>query len=373
MIPILTVATAIVSSMLIAFESLKKYSHMISTLLLLIFFFLLVGGNSDNADYLNYIWSYQDSTDFTWNKIGYWAYFLIIALSRSFGFDFVTYRLVMYGIGFLFLYLFMRKIVGWSPLFLILYFIFPMGIDATQMKNFVAMAILTYAFTFLCYPSKKNTFFYSILVLLASGFHVVFIIFLPAPLFKKIMEIRYFSLIFGIMVLSMIILLSAGPGNTLFMNLLGAVTPEDLTNKRELYLAQSVRFGYIAYLIANVLTTIGLKYAQNVVDNSLTATVNEKNFVHLAYTCSLYAFLFFPLYMFTLQFARLFRDLFPIFHAAVVIALNVICPKYLTVNIRQVLLLGCYLILLFYMWFLVIYGVFDSTVIPLFQSNIFIQ
>lgn len=372
MIITLTAAVATVSGMLMAFESLRKYSHMLSSLLLLIFFYLLVGGNSDNADYLTYVWTYQGSSDFTWDRFGYWAYYLTIAFCRNLGLDFVSYRLIMYGIGFLFLFLFMRKIIGWSPLFLFFYFIFPMGIDATQMKNFVAMTILAYAFTFLCSSSKKGNIFYYLLVLLASGFHVAFLIFLPVPFFRRALSIRYFSVIFWTIVLSMIVLLSTGPGNTAFMTFLGTITPDDLMDKQALYLNQSVRFGYIIFLIANILIAVGLRYVWKVASQSLTATITEKNFIHLAYICSLYSFLFFPFYMFTLEFARFFRDLFPIFHAAIVIALNVMCPKYLTITVRQILLLGCYLILLFYMGIFVIYNVFDSTVIPLFQSNIFI-
>lgn len=371
MIITLTAAVATVSGMLMAFESIRKYKHILSALLLLIYFFLLVGGNSDNADYLNYVWSYQNGAGFTWGRFGYWAYYLIIASCRNIGFDFVSYRLLMYGIGFLFLFLFMRKAVGWSPLFLFFYFIFPMGIDATQMKNFVAMTILAYAFTFLCNSSRKGTILYYLLVLLASGFHVVFLIFLPVPLFKRLLSIRYFSVIFGFIVLSMIVLLSTGPGNTAFMTLLGAIAPDDLMDKQELYLKQAVRFGYLIFLAANIFITVGLRYVWKIVSHSLTATISEKNFVHLAYICSLYSFLFLPFYMFTLDFARFFRDLFPIFHAAVVIALNIMCPKHLTVTARQILLFGCYLILLFYMGFFVIYKEFDFTVIPLFQSNIF--
>ena len=78
-----------------AFESLRKYSHMLSSLLLMIFFYLLVGGNSDNADYLNYVWTYQGSSDFTWDRFGYWAYYLTIAFCRNLGLDFVSYRLIM--------------------------------------------------------------------------------------------------------------------------------------------------------------------------------------------------------------------------------------------------------------------------------------
>lgn len=372
MIITLTAAIATVSGMLMAFESLRKYSHMLSSLLLMIFFYLLVGGNSDNADYLNYVWTYQNGAGFTWGRFGYWAYYLIIEFCRNLGLDFVSYRLIMYGIGFLFLFLFMRKVVGWSPLFLFFYFIFPMGIDATQMKNFVAMTILAYAFTFLCSSSKKGNIFYYLLVLLASGFHVVFLIFLPVPLFRRVLSLRYFSVVFGIIVFSMIIFLSTGSGNTAFLTFLGTIVPDDLMDKQALYLNQSVRFGYIIFLIANILTTVGLRYIWKVASHSVTATTTEKKFVHLAYICSLYSFLFFPFYMFTLEFARFFRDLFPIFHAAIVIALHVMCPKYLTVTARQILLFGCYLILLFYMGIFVIYNVFDSTVIPLFQSNIFV-
>ena len=156
------------------------------------------------------------------------------------------------------------------------------------------------------------------------------------------------------------------------MTFLGAIAPADLMDKQALYLHQSVRFGYIIFLIANILTTVGLRYVWKVASHSVIATTTEKKFVHLAYICSLYSFLFLPFYMFTLEFARFFRDLFPLFHAAIVIALNVMCPKYLTITGRQVLLCVCYLILLFYMGTFMIYNVLDSTAIPLFQSNIFI-
>lgn len=109
MIITLTAAVATVSGMLMAFESLRKYSHMLSSLLLMIFFYLLVGGNSDNADYLNYVWTYQESSDFTWDRFGYWAYYLTIAFCRNLGLDFVSYRLIMYGIGFLFLFFIYEK------------------------------------------------------------------------------------------------------------------------------------------------------------------------------------------------------------------------------------------------------------------------
>lgn len=352
-------------------EAKNNQKHILSVLVFFLFLLLLMGGNCDNADYLNYQVKYQMTTNIEDIKSSYWAYFFSLFFFNQCGVSFVAYHFFIYGLGLFFIFLLMRKTTKWSLLFLILYCIYPMMMDPTQMKNFVAMTIFSYAVTFLVESSRKNDLKYILFLILSAGFHIVFLIYLPLLLFRKIIDLKYFTpiLISGIFILS--VLFSYTSLNSALMGTMKSLIADDISDK-EAYFIQGVHWGYLPYLMANIIICINANYLRKKAKVSDVLTLYQKKFLDVCFLISVYAFLFVPFYQFTLDFARFFRDLFLIIHAGIVLGLQAlsVSSQRFVISIKQSTVLSIYILILIVLFGWDIFRVYDTVVYPLFHSNV---
>lgn len=352
-------------------EAEDNKKHIISVLLSFLFLLLLMGGNSDNADYSNYQSSYQEAANF-WNvKKSYWAYYFSMFFFNKLGLSFEIYHFAIYGVGLFFIYCLMRKTMGWSLLFLLFYCIYPMMMDPTQMKNFMAMVIFSYAATFLIDSSFKNDIKYIFLVILAAGFHLSAFIYLPLFIFRRFTNKKHFMTILIVGVFAISILFSFTSLNSFLMTTMTAFIADDISSK-EAYFYQGVRLGFLPYLFANIVIFLIANYLRKNAKSSFELTEYQKNFLNLVFIISAYAFLFVPFYQFTLDFARFFRDLFLIFSVGMALGIRglSVSKQRFVISVKQGIVFGIYFVTLLILFGWDISRVYDTVVQPLFNSNV---
>ena len=369
MIPILLSITIIIGVYLI--ELKKNVQHHCSFILSMFFFFFLMGGNYQNADYDAYRYSYYNSS-FENVNFAYWAYNLSMYFFSTLGISFISYRLLLYAIGLIFISFTVKKVSGPNLLFSFFYFLYPMIIDATQMKNFLAMSIFSFALTFLS-ENLLGKIKYTILLLLAGGFHIAIFAFFPLVIFKNFIlskNLRYFFIPF---IFIAALFMSTMGANSVLLNYLSSLMINDFADKQSLYFNQSVNYGFLIYFFATTLNFFVVCKAGKIIKASTYTNDFQKKFSEIVYMCSIYSFLFFPLYMFRLEFSRIFRDLFIVINCLVALALCIQTydGRYLTLSRDKIELGICHIILLGILYYFGIHEAYDSVVQPLFLYNIF--
>lgn len=355
-------------------EKHGKSGHRISSMVLLVLIYVLLAGNYENADTYNYEVEYNENlSGYGFSLTGYWGYYLINCLCKSLGMNYYHSRFVVYGIGFIVLLAAFNRMRINKYAALLLYMLFPMMIDSTQTRSFVAMALITLAITFLINGRIRDKIVFLALIVFSGGFHPICYVYLPlAVCDPKKVEKRFiwpvvlFSLVFAnrfmSSILSDFILMrmdgfSAGRAGLFFTSRVGG---------------QWVKFSATAgviVLVYNMRAAILL---------SSGSTIVEKRFSNIVMYCALFSLAFLPFYFWHSEFSRLLRFFFPSFHMLFIMFLNVgnISPVeqgkhafVLEFHILKRLIIAAYFMLNIYMFYWDIYIFKDIVITPLFTYN----
>lgn len=370
----------VAASLLIYFyERIHSRRHILSSLLLFITVLLAMGGNSENADTWIYMRRYQDAT-FHAEGSTQWAQQYFLFICNKLGFSFQQFRFIYYLIGLSLICITAYKVISSQPSFLLFYILFPMLIDATQMKNFMAMAILSFAIPFLLNAGWKNKLTYILLIFLAAGFQLAAYAYLPLILFanttnKKsiralaILLVAAFSLLFSNRFL----------GKYLPVFILQNLSETTVVRVQKFFYRQ-INLGYLVYFLATFIVFFFLRKIHRDMQTFEKAKASEKQFVELCYLCSIYSFAFFPFYLFASDFSRLLRNFSIINHIAVVLYIQALRreekptsyrgrDRALLIPTRSFFFVVAYLLYLAYMYYWDIAVFYDTVVVPFFTYN----
>ena len=145
---------------------------------------VLMGGNSENPDMLNYINTYGRNS---LSSEGAWLGARIINICNSFGIEFKYYRLILCILGLYILYVANKKLTDNNKWFYVLYFICPFIMDSTQLDNFLCMCFVMLGFSFIVNVADKYaTHKFIVSVIIASGFHIIGIMYIPVIFLMRI-------------------------------------------------------------------------------------------------------------------------------------------------------------------------------------------
>ncbi len=148
--------------------------------------------NVDIPDYKGYYGTYYSIIEggiyeSHFERFGF-LYKAICKLSISIGLDFNTFRLFLF-LGCIFLIIFsVKKLTPRINLVLSLYMVFPFTMDCIQIRNFIAEAVIIFAFQFIFLSTeqknanKKNIILFITFVIIATLFHptsLIYLIYLP--------------------------------------------------------------------------------------------------------------------------------------------------------------------------------------------------
>lgn len=289
----------------------------------LIFVFLLVlewilfSGSTGSPDYYNYSSMYY-GREATY-KSSEVLYYLVSDLFKGIGFSYVTFNAVLIGASLLALCHAASLLIGEKPIFLLMYLIWPGLIDWVQVRNMLAMALLTWAVACLITDIKRGKFKFVILVAIAAGFQIIAIAYFPivmlqdiVPKYKHNRKSKRMILV-GIAALAV---LSAVP-QSIFLSIARMVTVigRSFDGRLSYYLSSTVKYGYLMNWAIQIANYFFAKWARKIADKKQIDknSINYKVIVIMEYI-NLYMFVFFPLYRLNTNFLRLTRNLVPLMY-----------------------------------------------------------
>ncbi|MBQ6960128.1 MAG: EpsG family protein [Clostridia bacterium] len=355
-------------------RTLGKSKHGLSAIVLIILIFLLLAGNYENADTYNYEVEYNENlSEYGIVFTGYWGYYLLTVLGKALSINYFHFRFIVYGIGLFILFMAFNRLNINQYASLLLYMLFPMIIDSTQTKNFVAMALITLAITFLISGKIRDKIVFLALIILAGGFHPICYVYFPLVVCdSKKVQVRFvlpivlFALVFAnrfsISILS----------NYILAHLDGF-----LASRASEFFSSRVGGQWVKFSATAVVVILVYSMRKAILSSS-HSTSEEKRFSNIVMYCALFSLSFLPLYFLQSEFARLLRVFFPAFHMLFIMFLGTRNKT----SVRQgekafaavftpseLLIITVYFLLIVYMFYWDIYIYKDTVVMPFFTYN----
>lgn len=278
---------------------------------LLIFMWVLFGLNSWNADYFGYQQTYNSiginnafESYFQEFEIGYK---FVCRVAYKFGFDYNLFLATFSIIGLLLITSTIFKYTKRRSYVLGLYFLYPFMMDIVQIRNFMAMAIILFAFRYLISNRKVDKIKYIFFVLIASTFQTVgifYLILVLAPIKNRATLVKVVGGI-TIGIIGVISLLNNG------------ISIPIISTISYLYLKTSIatRLGYLVYFFIsfNLVRFARKKNLEILLKNddinSEIDIESELEFGEIVYNINIILFCIYPLLFLSVDFIRLYRNL----------------------------------------------------------------
>lgn len=308
--------------------SLIYYSIMISNLWIglknkkIVFFYslsivilllLIVGSgptvtlNSEGitTDYYNYKLSYESVNI---SNLSYeFGYDILMIIGNSLNLNFFTFRLLLYTVGFYFIWKSLIKGKNLSVHYVLgLYLIYLVIIDSEQLKNFFALSLLSFGFKYLLDVKFSSSLKYILWVLVASTIHVSFLLYLPLAVLSLPNKRRIAKFVVGLG-LGLIIMQFVGI-NLPFVDILITELSDTYANN---YVSTTTGYGVFIPMIMHISTTTFAFISSyrllrnkfyNVLDHDrkLLETINLINAISVIFS---------PLFFMNINFYRIIRNL----------------------------------------------------------------
>lgn len=344
----------------LSFLGLIKKNSKTLALLLIAVMWALYGWNTGVADYINYLWRFNGILDNTIEFNTEYGFSLFSSLVSSLGFDYTFFRIIYSLIGLTLISSTVFRYTYNVSFVFALYFIYPFLFDVAQMRNFMAMAIFTFAFRYLVEDKKYNTLKYVICISIACTFHtaaIFYFIFIFAKYVRK-------------NILSIITLISVPIGcllsyTGLILNIVSKFTAREkiihwFDNRAKLGIL--LMWGLlllnvaIVHLVCNkIVVSDYSNYSQEQMDYK-SRCVDPKivgNFSEVLIKINILTLFVMVLLIFNQEFVRIYRNLLPLYYISLAIY-----QQQKTTNIKEK-----YLFLLLnigYVFFLAIYYIYTT-------------
>lgn len=283
----------------------NRFHFSILFVLIFIFMWILFGGNTANADYLNYKNVYDllnQYGDYSAIEVGFR---FLCKLGNRIGLNYNQFLAVFSFIGLSLIASTVHKYTNKISAVFCLYFIYPFLLDIVQIRNFMAMAIIIFGIRYLIDNNKRGVIKYILCVLLASTFHntaffYLIFAFVKIKDYKKIITITSFAIIIGIFIYNfyptLITKIVASERYTSYLSL------NTKAYTKVLFLLYFLFNIVLIYYFYRVIKKNGTDTQNNTNDNQITfADVIMK--VNILVTVS-YVFL-----LYDVDFVRLFRNI----------------------------------------------------------------
>lgn len=276
-----------------------KRAHIFALLLIFLLIFL-AAKNRENPDYIAYKWMYESRMQV---EIG-WTFLEQLAINVGFQYD--AFKSCIIIISFLLTYGGLVKLDVNENIIISLYAFYPFVMDAIQIRNFLATAILIYGYHFLIKNNKKGRIIFILLVLAASSIQSLFPIFLVLLWINQKNPTSARNKLIGIAVVSsfiVLVLLKLFPG---LVNTIGLMLFNSRPDKIDYYVQNNVGFGFLIFGAMHVLFTLGIYYCAK---NNENATENEILLLKSIFWADLLLLCTLPLLTIHIEFYRIYRNL----------------------------------------------------------------
>lgn len=339
---------------------------------------IVMGGATEIPDYETYLLAYAHGgttagTEFIFD--------FFVKICKACGMSYAEFRIATAILGLFVLYISIyrvEKILSINGTMLwALYMLYPFALDVVQIRNFLAMAFILCAFTFLAENTTKSKIIYVILVLIATGFQTVGIVFFPLIYLDTIIHKKFFRNLLIIMVL---IAIYVGLNRSIVIKALQEVENGFLSgdNRISSYMFSQTGWGWLVFwgqqLVNCIFTYVfasvyNKSNSQN--DSSISTNMKERLcmdsdlFVKRIYWANIYLTLFVGLYVINGNYARIMRNITVINDIAFLLYLRE--GKHLKNKIFVATVYIMYIVtqILIYIWI----PHYMDIIVPLFTNN----
>jgi len=324
---------------------------------------ILFAFGHDNADYLNYAREYSDSIIMNWDDPEP-IWILIMHICNILGMSFSLFKGLIFLVSMLLIFKTVVSITDDVNIVLTMYFLYPFIIDATQIRNFFAMSILCYSLRYLASRRKIDVIKYIISIFLAYGVHNIFIIYLVL-IFTKIIDFKKAIIATFVVFVGLIAMFKMLP--ILVLKFFGNYH-DGMAHTTKYVVKDTVSVVMIlALVIFYVATVVGIIWANKQIQEMYDlneCSMDKLNYIQNLSKCILLMSLSFLLNIYSMDFARVLRNILVIEYSILVFVINnntrhsYIKEKLI---ILSVVCYGC--------WVFIYYPYSDTVFYPLFTHN----
>jgi hypothetical protein len=371
----------------LVFAFRKEHSKKVAILSLILILLLMGGAGpnySGNPDYANYKRNYENvgSNNKTVFDDIFIGFNILMKIGNLFNISFVYFRFIIISLCLILIYHFIIKKYAYNYNYIILfYMLYPMIIDSEQLKNLIAFTFLFIGISFLIKNTFKNKIYFTIFLFLASSIHLAFILYLPLILINSSYKNKFIRFIFFLFIF-ITLLIIVNNNQIPFINYL----LEYIDNNRlQVYLLSKTNYGFLIPFSLNIINIILVFLSRKIIVNNnkqIRKYSNNSNitykkqydikrdylFVDFVFWINIISIVFFPLYIKSITFYRLSRNL---------IILNINSFSIASIRLRKnsinKLIFNLFVFLNIFIWFysdLIVTTSINSVLIPFFLRNI---
>lgn len=294
------------------FSFFKKHSKIVA-LFSFIFVWILFWGNTDNPDLRNYITSYDQviNNTITFNlSLREPGYFIIMKIFANLGISYHGFIACIGLICYLLIFSTVKKYTNNYNYICFLYMIHLFVFDIIQMRNFISVSIIVYAIRYLVEYTNKGKIKYIICILIASTIHNTALFFLILIIIKRNNTNSFVKFIAIFSIVGCIIVFFNGGKIPFISEIMNNLLEGTV---RGTYLNVVVPLRYIISLfllqIVNFTMILICRNQSNKIYNKEKISNEQREFINLIFWANTIAFMFLPLYMQSINFYRLMRNL----------------------------------------------------------------
>lgn len=279
----------------------------------------ILGRAAVTADTLNYYYGYLRTPYKNFGDTYEPGYLLLTKVGHFFNLTYPEFRTITTFIALILINKLVNKLAGRRAYyFYIFYLCFHIFIDNEQHRSFLSFSLVIYGLSYLLFSAKtKGIVKYIAIVFLASTVHLSALLYLPFALVKLSYskKLTQFIIIFTLVGCFLVFfnLLNIGIVKTIISLL------TDDAERISGYGNSEVRYGFILafffqglnilimYLVSRWVKS---KACLNINQNDPYPTHSTLNTINTFHLINLISIIYFPLYMFNVQFIRLTRNMF---------------------------------------------------------------
>lgn len=356
------VCLAIMVILSVKFHYDKRVTYIALTFLAIIF--VAVYGNADTEayyyEYTNMLKPNWNDTEPLWMFIQY--------VFRTLKIPFWGFRLFIFFSGILLIFKTLSIVTKDKNIILLFYMIYPFMLDMVQIRNFLAMSILIYAIKYLIEERTHNLIKYIFLILAASLIHNVFIIYLVLIFIRIVKKIDYRFWIVVILLMFVGIMMIFDNISSIVLFLFGNYHGGGFARKYVMYglVSNEMMLGLFGFYLLGFLGSMISHRIFVLAERTGKYDSTRYRQNDLLIKCFVMLSLFYMLNLFSMDFARIYRNVLILVYGVMWEASKYTKNKFIMrVMLFIMALYGC--------WLFTYYAYPDSVFWPAIQNNYFFE
>lgn len=349
---------------------IKNLSKIIGVLSIIILW-VLFGWNNNNPDYYIY--------ERWYNEISFYSGFLLegkdlgykflMNITSLFNIDYQGFVIIFSLTGLLLIHSTIRRFAANPHYVYLLYFIYPFLLDIVQVRNFLMMSIIIYSIKHLVEGSNKSKLKFLMLFLIAFSIHSSAILYFPLVFINNDRKNNLIAIMpIFIMLFSLIVFLN---GNQIpfVQSMISFITGNEYIAS---WFEKNTDTGFLLFWAMQLITLLMIYISKKIAfKNEGNLSTKELRFINLIFWISIIELIWLPLYMISIEFTRLMRNLFILNY----IVFSITNKSLKSRSIKKFSLKGGYnlLIIIYTLTFFIIQIFvphFEDVVISIFENNL---